>query len=63
MSKLPRYYGSKTWKYSEDMSENQKDRFIRYLIDKVKGTDLDNRAMKLVLEDFKATLKNRSRYG
>lgn len=63
MSKLPRYYGSKTWKDSEDMSENQKDRFIRYLIDKVKGTDLDNRAMKLVLEDFKATLKNRSRYS
>ena len=40
---------------SEDMSEDQKDRFIDYLADRVTSLDLDKRAMELVLEDF---LKN-----
>ena len=40
---------------SEDMSEDQKDRFIDYLADRVTSLDLDKRAMVLVLEDF---LKN-----
>ena len=37
---------------SEDMSEDQKDRYIDYLADRVTNLDLDNRAMGLVLEDF-----------
>ena len=40
---------------SEDMSENQKDRFIDYLADRVTNLDLDKRAMELVLEDFLKT--------
>lgn len=34
------------------MSEDQKDRYIDYLADRVTNLDLDNRAMGLVLEDF-----------
>lgn len=34
------------------MSEDQKDRYIYYLADRVTNLDLDNRAMGLVLEDF-----------
>ena len=49
------YTVAKMWKYSEDMSDNQKDRFIQFLLDKVNEADLDNRAMRLVLEDFKAS--------
>lgn len=37
---------------SEGMSENQKDRYISYLVDRVNEMDLDKRAMELVLEDF-----------
>ncbi len=37
---------------SEDMSEDQKDRYIEYLADRVTNLDLDKRAMELVLEDF-----------
>lgn len=37
---------------SEDMSADQKDRYIDYLADRVTNLDLDNRAMGLVLEDF-----------
>lgn len=40
---------------SEDMSEDQKDRFIDYLADRVTSLDLDKRAMELVLEDFLKT--------
>ena len=40
---------------SEDMSDDQKDRFIDYLADRGTSLDLDKRAMVLVLEDF---LKN-----
>ena len=34
------------------MSEDQKDRYIEYLADRVANLDLDKRAMELVLEDF-----------
>ena len=34
------------------MSEDQKDRYIDYLADRVTNLDLDKRAMELVLEDF-----------
>ena len=37
---------------SEGMSENQKDRYISYLVDRVNEMDLDKRAMELVLEVF-----------
>ena len=37
------------------MSEDQKDRFIDYLADRVTNLDLDKRAMELVLEDFLKT--------
>ena len=40
---------------SEDMSDDQKDRFIDYLADRVTVLDLDKRAMELVLEDFLKT--------
>ena len=40
---------------SEDMSDDQKDRFIDYLADRVTILDLDKRAMELVLEDFLKT--------
>ena len=40
---------------SEDMSEDQKDRFIDYLADRAINLDLDKRAMELVLEDFLRT--------
>lgn len=38
--------------HSEDMSEDQKDRYIDYLADRITNLDLDNHAMGLVLEDF-----------
>lgn len=34
------------------MSEDQKDRYIDYLADRVTNLDSDNRAMGLVLRDF-----------
>lgn len=37
---------------SEDMSDDQKDRYIDYLADRANNLDLDRRAMELVLEDF-----------
>lgn len=37
------------------MSDDQKDRFIDYLADRVTVLDLDKRAMELVLEDFLKT--------
>lgn len=38
--------------YSEGMSENEKDKYIHYLVNRVNDADLDNRAMHLVLDDF-----------
>jgi hypothetical protein len=37
------------------MSEDQKDRYIVYLADRVTDLDLDKRTMELVLEDFLKT--------
>ena len=34
------------------MSEDRKDRYISYLVDRVNETDLDKKVMELVLEDF-----------
>lgn len=36
----------------EDMSDEMKNRYIEYLIERLENADLDNRAMKLVLEDL-----------
>lgn len=38
--------------YSDGMASDEKDKYIRYLVDRVNDADLDNRAMHLVLEDF-----------
>ena len=38
--------------YSEDMSADQKDRYIQYLVDKVNELDLDKRAMEMAVEEF-----------
>lgn len=38
--------------YSEGMAENEKEKYIHYLVDRVNDADLDNRAMHLVLDDF-----------
>lgn len=37
---------------SEGMSEDRKYRYISYLIDRVKESELDKKVMKLILEDF-----------
>ena len=34
------------------MSIDQKDRYIRYLVDRVNELDLDKRAMELAVEEF-----------
>ena len=41
-----------TINYSEDMPDDQKDRYIHYLVDKVNELDLDKRAMELAVEEF-----------
>lgn len=46
-------YSRSVINYSEDMAESEKDRYIRYFVDRVNGADLDKRAMLAVLEDFK----------
>lgn len=43
--------------YGEDLSMDEKDRYIHYLVDKYNDADLDRRAMMAVLEDFKAEQK------
>lgn len=42
---------------SEGMSEDRKGRYISYLVDRVNETELDKKAMELVLEDFLNTQK------
>ena len=42
--------------YTEDMSSDQKDRFIEYLIEQNESQKLDLRAMHAVLEDMKDEL-------
>lgn len=44
--------------YSEDMPEDQKDRYIQYLVDKVNELDLDRRAMELAVEEFQGIHTN-----
>lgn len=36
----------------ENMSDEMKDRYVEYLIERLENAELDNRAMKLVLEDL-----------
>ena len=43
--------------YSEGMADDQKDRFIQYLVDQNQDLRLTSDAMKLVLEDFVALMK------
>ena len=38
--------------YSEDMTAEEQKRYINYLAERVNAADLENRAMKLVLQDF-----------
>ena len=38
--------------YSEGMTAEEQKRYINYLAERVNATDLENRAMKLVLQDF-----------
>lgn len=44
--------------YSEDMPEDQKDRYIQYLVGKVNELDLDRRAMELAVEEFQGIHTN-----
>ena len=41
--------------YSENMAADEKDRFIRYLVDKVNTYELDKRATELAVEEFQST--------
>ena len=43
--------------YSEGMADDQKDRFIQYLAEQHQEDELTIKAMKLVLEDFMAQMK------
>ena len=45
-------FSRQTINYSEDMPDDQKDRYIHYLVDKVNELDLDKRAMELAVEEF-----------
>ena len=36
----------------ENMSDEMKNRYVEYLIERLENAELDNRAMKLVLEDL-----------
>lgn len=45
-------YSRQAVNYSEDMSADQKDRYIQYLVGKVNELDLDKRAMELAVEEF-----------
>ena len=38
--------------YSEGMTVEEQKRYINYLAERVNAADLENRAMKLVLQDF-----------
>lgn len=44
--------------YSEDMSAEEKDRYIHYLVDKVNELSLDKRAMELGIEEFQSTFES-----
>lgn len=51
-------YSRQTINYSGDMSADQKDRFIEYLVDKVNALDLDKRAMELAVDEFQGIHNN-----
>lgn len=38
--------------YSEGMTAEEQKRYINYLAERINAADLENRAMKLVLQDF-----------
>ena len=44
--------------YSEGMTAEEQKRYINYLAERVNAADLENRAMKLVLQDFLDEKKN-----
>ena len=44
--------------YSKDMTAEEQKRYINYLAERVNAADLENRAMKLVLQDFLAEKKD-----
>ncbi len=45
----------------ENMSDEMKNRYVEYLIDRLENAELDNRAMKLVLEDLTKELSRSNR--
>lgn len=45
----------------EDMSDEMKNRYVEYLVDCLENAELDNRAMKLVLEDLTKELSRSNR--
>ena len=45
----------------EDMSDEMKNRYVEYLIERLENAELDNRAMKLVLEDLTKELSRSNR--
>ena len=45
----------------EDMSDEMKNRYVEYLIERLENAELDNRAMKLVLEDLTEELSRSNR--
>lgn len=51
-------YSRQAIDYSGDMSADQKDRFIEYLVDKVNALDLDKRAMELAVDEFQGIHNN-----
>ena len=44
--------------YSEGMTAEEQKRYINYLAERINAADLENRAMKLVLQDFLDEKKN-----
>lgn len=47
----------------EDMSNEMKNRYVEYLIERLENAELDNRAMKLVLEDLTKELSRSNQRG
>lgn len=45
----------------ENMSDEMKNRYVEYLIERLENAELDNRAMKLVLEDLTKELSRSNR--
>ncbi len=51
------HYSRNPINYSEGMADDQKDRYIQYLAEQNQDLRLTSDAMKLVLEDFMAQMK------